>query len=150
MSTLRPSDLSYIVSQCDALVDTYGSASHGLTSLLEMRRDLAVHMYRLTAHVKAAHGSAGITYGRRKFAIAKEVVAARRIDGKEAIALCEARAETLNSTQEQREAEVWAGAELETLKSKIDMGKQVLQAMQQEISVLAWEERTAHYQSAQA
>lgn len=140
-------DLTMIVSEIDAIVDTYGSQKYGLTTLLELRRSLAVFMYRLTAHVRKVHGNSGVTYARRKYAIAKEVVAAKRVDAKEAVALSEARAETLNTTQELREQEVWATAELETLKSKIDMGKQVLSAMQQEISVLSWEERTTHYQA---
>lgn len=147
MSELTYNDLPLVVSKIDALVDTYGSDKHGLTSLLEMRRDLAVWMYRLTAHVKQAHGNAGISYARRKFNVAKEVVAARRVDAKEAMTLSEARAETLNSTQVARESEVWAEAEKETLKAKIDLGKQVLAAMQQEIAALAFEERTTHFQN---
>lgn len=141
-------DLPLIISKIDALVDTYGSASHALTSLLEMRRDLAVWMYRLTAHVKQSFGNAGVSYARRKYMIAKEVVAAKAADVKAAMDLAEARAETLNVSQEHRQAEVWADAEWETLKSKIDMGKQVLAAMQQEISVLSYEERTTHFQTA--
>jgi len=139
-------DLSKLLSHMDALVDTYGCGTHDLASLLDMRRDLAVHTYRLTAHVKQAHGNAILSYARRKWAIAKEVVAARKVDVKEAIALSEARAETMAATQERREAEAWAEAEKEAVRSKIDMSKQVLAAMQQEISVLAWEQRTTHYQ----
>lgn len=144
------SDREYIIGKIDAIVEDYGSGKSGLTILLEWRRDLAVFLYRLTAHVKDVHGKAAVSYARRKYAIAKEVVEAKKQDVKAAMDLAEARAETLNVSQEHREAEAWAEAEREAFKAKIDMGKQVLSAMQQEISVLSWEERTTHYQGEHA
>lgn len=135
-----------IISRMDALVDTYGTGQYDINALLDMRRELAVLLYALTAQVRSAYGNAAVSYARRKYAIAKEVVAARSVDAKAAMSLTEARAETLLTSQQHREAEAWAEAEKEALRSKIDMGKQVLAAMQQEIAHLAYEQKTTHYQ----
>lgn len=143
------SERENIVKEIDLLIDAYFGDKQTLELLLVMRRQLAVFGYRLEAHMKEVGGQAGLTNIRRKFAIAKEVVAARKVDAKEAIALAEARAETLNSTQDAREKEVWAIAEHEALKGKLDFIKQILGSMMQEIAFLTHEHKTINYYNTQ-
>lgn len=134
-----------LVRACDAIIDTYYGGVSEVEKLMQLRRDLAVNYYYLTDHAKDIHGKAGLSYIGRKYAIAKEVVAAREVDKRAAMDLCEARAETLNHSQEKRKEEVWAEASREAFKIKVDSIKQVLQSMQQEISHLSFEHRTTHY-----
>lgn len=135
-----------IISHMDAIVDTYHAGQQGVESLLILRRDMAANLYRLTAHVRMVYGTAGLAYVRRKWAIAKEVVAAQATDAKLAVSKAEYRADTLASVGEAKEAEVWAEADKEALRSKMDAAKQVLQAMSQEIAYEAYEKKTTHFQ----
>jgi hypothetical protein len=137
-----------IISHMDAIVDTYQGGILDPVTLLEVRRDLAVHLYRLTAFVREVHGQAGLTYARRKWAVAKEVVTAQAADAKLAVSKAEYQASTLASVIESKEAEVWADADREALKAKIDATKQVLQSMQQDVAHLSHEAKTTHYQTA--
>ena len=141
-------DREQLTARLDALVDTYHAGAQDIHTLLDLRREIAVHLYRLTAFVRDVHGSASLGYARRKWAVAKEVVAAMAADAKVATIKAEFRAETLAGVQEAREAEVWAEADREALKAKLDAAKQVLQAMQQEIAHLSYEAKTTHYQEA--
>lgn len=139
-----------LISHMDALVDTYHGGINDVGTLLQVRRDLAVYLYRLTAHMKEVHGNAGLTYARRKWAVAREIVEAQNADAKMATGKAEYRAETLASVKEAKEAEIWAEADKEALRSKMDAAKQVLQAIQQEIAYEAHEKKTTHYQEANA
>lgn len=139
-----------IIVECDRLIDTYHAGIGSLTQMLEVRRDLAVNYYYLTSHYKQAYGTARLSYNQRKFAIAKEIVAAKRDDTKAALELCANRAELLNASQEAREKEAWAEAEMEAMKMKFSAIKEVLAAMQQDISSLSHEARTTHYQTTHA
>ncbi len=139
-----------IISHIDAIVDTYHAGQQGVEALLVLRRDLAVHLYRLTAHVRTVYGEASLSYIRRKWAVAKEVVSAQAADAKMAVSKAEYRADTLASVGEAKEAEVWAEADKEALRTKIDATKQVLQALQQEIAYEAFEKKTTHFQEASA
>ena len=137
-----------LTAHIDALVDTYHAGAQDIHALLNLRREIAVHVYRLTAYTREVHGKAALGYARRKWAVAKEVVAAMAADAKTATIKAEFRAETLAGVQEAREAEVWAEADREALKAKLDAAEQVLQAMQQEIAHLSYEAKTTHYQEA--
>ena len=139
-----------LISHMDALVDTYHGGTTDINNLLILRRDLAVTLYRLTSFVRHVHGTAGLTYARRKWAVAREIVEAQNADAKMATGKAEYRAETLASVKEAKEAEVWAEAEKEALRSKMDAARQVLQAMQQEIAFEAFEKKTTHFQEANA
>lgn len=140
------SEKEELIRHLDACVDTYGAGVHDVNSLLVLRRDTAVHLYRLTAFVRDTYGHATLAYVRRKWAVAKEVVAAQAADAKLAVSKAEYRADTLASVGEAKESEAWAEAEKEALKLKIDAVKQVLQSMQQEIANYAHESRTTHHQ----
>lgn len=139
-----------IITHIDALVDTYHAGIKDVETLLEVRRDMAVHLYRLTAYVREVHGAAGLSYARRKWAVAREIVQAMNADAKLATGKAEYRAEALASVMEAKEAEVWAEADKEALRAKMDAARQVLQAIQQEIAYEAHEKKTTHYQEANA
>lgn len=136
-----------IISHMDTVIDTYHCGGHPVDALIEMRRDLAVHLYRLSAFVKQVHGEAGLSYIRRKYQAAREMVAAKGADAKLPQGTNEVRTEALASTLDNRTAEVWADAEREALRTKIDMAKQVLASMQQEIAYEAYEKRNAQHQT---
>lgn len=139
-----------VIKRCDELIDTYHAGIASLTQMLEVRRDLAVNFYYLTSHFRQAYGEARLSYNQRKYAIAKEIVAAKREDTKAALDLCANKAELLNASQEAREKEAWAEASMETMKLKFSAIKEVLSAMQQDISSLSHEARTTHHQHVHA
>lgn len=136
-----------LISHMDAVIDTYHMGNHPVDALIDMRRDLAVHLYRLSAFVKQVHGEAGLSYIQRKFQAAREMVAAKGADAKLPQGTNEVRTEALASTKDNRTTEVWAEAEREALKVKIDAVKQVLASMQQEIAYEAYEKRNAQHQT---
>jgi len=130
----------------DDIVDSYMVGSWTLKQLITMLRELSGYSYRLTAHFTQVWGEAELTSAQRKFAIAREIVAARGADLKAPQNKLEVNAEALDSTFQNRKAEIWSSAERETLKAKIAAAKEVCFAMRQEISNLSWEQRTHHYQ----
>ena len=130
---------------CDAIIDTYHTGIADVEKLMHLRRDLAVNYYYLTDHAKDIHGQAGLTYIARKYRIAESIVDARANDTKVAMNMLEQQAQKMPSVKNAQEAEVWAEAEREAFKVKVDAIKQVLQSMQQEISHLSFEHRTTHF-----
>lgn len=143
------SEKDLIIKACDDIVDSYHAAMHDIETLLKMRRELAVNMYRLSAFVKETYGQAGLSYAQRKYKTAYTMMVNKDEDPKLAQGANETKAEASQQVMEARTAEVWADAEREALRVKVDMGKQVLQAMQQELANEAYEKRTTHFQNAQ-
>ena len=130
----------------DDIVVAYGANAHDPAGLMDMRRELAVLSYRLTAHVKDVFGNAGLTYLQRKYRIAESIVDARANDAKIAMNILEQQAQKMPSVRNAQEAEVMAEAEKDALKMKIDATKLVLMSMAQEISDMSHEKRTSHFQ----
>ncbi len=139
-------EIEDLTKQSDALVEEYYAGSWSPARLLELRRELAVLMYRATSHVKDVFGNAGLTYLQRKYRIAESIVDARANDEKVAMNILEQRAQKMPSVRNAQEAEVWAEAAKDALKMKIDATKQVLMSMSQEIADSAHEKKTTHYQ----
>lgn len=140
-----------LITAMDTIVDSYHAGSYttgeDLTNLLTMRRDLSANGSRLASHVKQVHGNAGLTYLMRKHRIAETIVDARASDAKKAMNILEQEAMKMPSVIAAQKEEIWADAEKETLKVKLDWYKQVLASMQQEIALLGHEMRTAHLQN---
>ncbi len=140
-----------LISACDAIVDAYHAGSYttgeDLTNLLTMRRSLSANGSRLASHVKQVHGNAQLTYLMRKHRIAETIVDARGSDAKKAMNILEQEAMKMPSVIAAHKEEIWADAEREMLKAKLDWYKQVLASIQQEISVLAYELKSTHYQN---
>lgn len=139
-------DITKAIGDTDTLIDTYLGGSWSIEQLLELRRELAVQLYYLSSHVKRAHGEAGVAYIRRRYNIAHQITEAIRKDSKLSQNKAEAAAEASQEARDDREAEVWAEAEREALRTKIDGIKAVLASMQQEIANAAHEKRTTHVQ----
>lgn len=139
-----------LVGKCDQLIDAYHAGAHDLHSLIDMRRELAVWTYRLSAHTKDVHGQAGLSYLMRKYRIAQSIVDARASDAKKAMNIMEQEALKMPSVIDAHKDEIRAESEKEDLKTKLTFIKEVLSSMNQEISVLAQEARTTHYQNAGA
>jgi len=135
-----------IITAMDTIVDTYQSQDHPLPVLIELRRNLAIWLYRLTAHVKQTYGTAGLKYAQRKYRIAQHIVDARAVDAKAAIGFLEHSAAKMPSVMQAQEDEVWAEAEKEQLKARIRATDNVLQALQQEIADLRTEKSNPSYQ----
>lgn len=139
-------DREEIIRAMDDIVVAYGAAAHDPAGLLDMRRELAVLSYRLTAHVKDVFGKAGLSYLQRKYRIAESIVDARANDAKIAMNILEQQAQRMPSVRNAQEVEVMAEAEKDALKMKIEATKLVLMSMAQEISDQAHEKRTTHFQ----
>ena len=75
---------------------------------------------------------------------------ARASDAKKAMNVLEQEAMKMPSVVAAHKDEIWAEAEKEALKSKLDFVKKVLESMNQELSILSHEAKTAHYQNAGA
>ncbi len=142
-----------LVGKCDQLVDAYHAGAHDLHSLIDMRRELAVWSYRLSAHTKDVHGQAGLSYLMRKYETASAILSARGMDASAkppAMNVLEVQAQQLPSVVNAQKAEIIAEAEKEALKSKLDFVKKVLESMNQELSILSYEAKTTHFQNAGA
>lgn len=136
-----------LIGKCDQLVDAYHAGAHDLHSLVDMRRELAVWSYRLSAHTKDVHGQAGLSYLMRKYRISESIVDARASDAKKAMNIMEQEAMKMPSVIAAHKEEIWAEAEKEALRSKLASVKEVLSSMNQEISVLSQEMKNAHFQT---
>lgn len=151
---MTPAELSQertmLTSKCDGLVDAYHIGAHDLHSLLEMRRELAVWGYRLSAHTKQVHGEAGLSYLQRKHTIARVIVDARNLDAKKPMNIMEQEAMCLPSVVQAQQDEVWRESEKDALKNKLLFIQQVLSSMSQELSVLSQEARSTYYQNQNA
>jgi homoserine acetyltransferase len=139
-------ELEGLTKQSDALVEEYYAGSWSPERLLELRRELAVMLYRTTGHVEKVFGDALMTNLRRKRSIAEHIINARSQDAKTPISFLEEQALTLPTVIDAQTKEVWSDAARDAVKLKIDATKQVLSAMQQEIADLAHEKRTTHFQ----
>lgn len=151
---MTPAELSQertmLIGKCDGLVDVYHMGAHDLHSLLEMRRELAVWGYRLSAHTKQVHGEAGLSYLQRKYTIARAITDARNLDATQkppAMNVLEVQAQQLPSVVQAQQDETWREAEKDALKNKLLFIQQVLSSMSQELSVLSQEARNTHYQN---
>lgn len=140
------SDREHIIRAMDDVVESYYAASYSPSQLLDMRRELAVLLYRLTSHVKDVFGGALASNLTRKRRIAEVIIDARSQDSKVPMNYLEEKALTLPTVVDAQTKEIWAEAERDALKMKIAACNQVLAAMQQEIADLAHEKRTTHYQ----
>lgn len=140
-----------LISACDCIVDTYHAGRYttgeDLTNLITMRRSLTANGSSLASHTKPVHGQAGLSYLMRKYRIAESIIDARASDAKKAMNIMEQEAMKMPSVVAAQKEEIWAEAEKEMLKTKLDWYKQVLSSMQQEISLLGHELRHANYQS---
>lgn len=136
-----------ITGKVDEIIDAYHQGAHDIHSLVVMRRELSVWSYRLSAHTKNVHGEAGLSYLMRKFRIAETIVDARAIDTKKAMNILEQEAMKLPSVVRAQQEEVQKEAEKEALKSKLMFIIQVLNSMQQELSILSHEMKNAHFQN---
>jgi len=149
------SDRALTINHISAIVDTYGAAAHPLPALIEMRRNLAVYLYRLSSHVKSVYGSKATTYVLRKYAIAREMVVAMETDRKAGgkprpISQIETQTEALDMILQARKTEAEADSEWEQVRAVLDMGKQILSAMSQEISDLKTEKQNPSYSEPRA
>jgi hypothetical protein len=139
-------DREEVTKAMDLVVEEYNAASYDGSRLFDMRRDLAVLTYRLTAHVKDVFGHALMTNLTRKRRIAEHVLNARSQDGKIPMNYLQEQSLTLPTVVDAQTREIWADAERDALKMKIDASKLVLMAMAQELSDLSHEKRTTSYQ----
>ena len=144
------SDRTLTIQKIRDLVDEYHNGAHPLPTLMSLRREIAVMLFRLTSHIKAAYGKKGYASVLRKYAFAREVVAARDMDLKaggkpRALNAIETSTEALDHVLQAKKAEVDAEAEWEEVKSVIDMGKQVLSSLQQEIADFRHEKSHTHF-----
>lgn len=139
-----------LITEMDAIVDTYRGQSNDLHTLLELRRNLAGCLYTLTGYVKKTNGNFGLANVKRKYAFARAVINAKQMDAKLPFNIAEARTEAMEEVKKLREDEVLAEASKDALKSKINATNEVLSSMQQEIAVLTHEMKTTHFQSAHA
>jgi len=138
-----------LLSDIDAIVDTYGSGEHPLPTLIELRRNLAVLGYRLSTHIKQVYGDAGMAYAVRKFTIAREILKARKIDASKPppMNVLEVTVMEVDEVKAAQKNEIDKDASKEDLRGRLDFIKQVLAAIQQEISVLSHEQKHAQYQN---
>jgi hypothetical protein len=133
------SDRTLTIQRIRELVDEYHNGSHPLPQLMELRREVVVMLFRLTSHIKASYGKKAHANIIRKYAFYREMLTAMDRDkaalGK-ALALnqYEVRTEAMDAVLQAKKAEAEAEAEWEEVKSVIDMGKQVLSALSQEIA----------------
>lgn len=144
------SDRTLTIQKIHTLVDTYHSGSHPLPVLMELRREIAVYTFRLSAHIKSAYIKKGYSNAARKWQFAREIVTAREKDAKaggkpRALNAIEMETESLDYVLQAKKQEVEAEAEWEEVKSTIDLAKQVLSALMQEISDGGHEKRYAHF-----
>lgn len=140
-----------LIGHLDALVDTYSAGEHSVDNLITLRRDLAVTLYRVAAHIKQVHGEAGLSYVTRKFVVAKAILDARRLDADPKkptpMNVLETRVLEIDDVKKAHTDEVWKDAAREELRSKVDGAKQVLAALQQEIAFLTYEYKNTHQQA---
>jgi hypothetical protein len=143
------SEAQRIIDHMTAVVDTYHSQHHHLPALIELRRDLAVHLFRLTAHIKQAYGKKSLSYVYRKYAIAREISRAIEEDKsatkKRPMNMLEAQTESLDHVLQRRKQETEDESDYELISSMIDSTKQVLSSMQQEIADLRHEQNHTNY-----
>lgn len=140
------SDRQEIILAIDNIVDSYYAALYSPAELLDMRRELAVWLYRLTSHVKDVFGGALASNLTRKRRIAEHILNARSQDSKIPMNFLEEQALTLPTVVDAQTKEIWAEAERDALKMKISACGQVLSAMSQELADLLQEKRTTTYQ----
>lgn len=140
------SDREEVIRAMDSLVEEYYAASWDLDRLFDLRRELAVWLYRLTSHVKDVFGGALASNLTRKRRIAEHILNARSQDSKIPMNFLEEQALTLPTVADAQTREIWADAERDALKMKVDACKQVLASMQQEIADASHEKKTTHFQ----
>jgi hypothetical protein len=146
------SDRTLTIQKIRELVDEYHNGSHPLPTLIELRREIAVYAFRLSAHIKDIYIKKGYNNAARKWQFASEIVAARDRDIKaggkpKAMNAIEVEVESLNHVLQAKKAEVEAEAEYEEVKVTIDLAKQVLSALQQEIADQRHEQSNAQFQN---
>jgi hypothetical protein len=146
------SDLRPTIDHIRALVDTYSADHHPLPELIQMRRELSVFLFRLTAFVKETYGAKLHRNILRKYAYYREIIVAMDKDKKalgkpRAMNAYEVETEAMDGVLQAKKAEAEADAAWEEVRHIIDLGKQVLQSMQQEISDLKIEKSNPSYQN---
>jgi hypothetical protein len=146
------SDLTLTINHIRAIVDTYSAGAHPLPALIDMRRELAVFLFRLTGHVKSSYGGKLKSYIRRKHGVARAIITAMEEDIKvmgkaKAMNYYDTATEALDHVRQAKTEEAEADAEWEQLRYTIDIAKQILAAMQQEISDLKTEKSNPSYQN---
>jgi len=154
-NTTMNSDLTLTINHIRAIVDTYSAGAHPLPALIDMRRELAVYLFRLTGHVKGAYGSKLRSNIVRKHAFYREIVVAMDRDkqalGKpRAMNAYEVETEAMDHVLQARKQEVEADAQWEEVRYVIDIAKQILASMQQEISDLKTEKQNPSYSEPRA
>ena len=121
------SDRTLTIKKIRELVDEYGNGAHPLPTLIELRRELAVYLFRLGSHVKDAFGRKGYQNAFRKYAFYREIATAIEKDkaalGKaRAMNQYETQTEAMDSVLQAKKAEVDAEAEWEEVRATIDLG----------------------------
>jgi hypothetical protein len=147
---------AFLQEKIDAIIDTYhGSSFSDLQTIISLRRDLAVYQYRLAAHMRHTYKAKAYSYARRKYWHAKAIHDALMQDIAEnkkkprAINQLEHYAEALEQTHTNRQMEAEDEAQWEGVRAQLSAAKEVLSAMNQEISNEKWEKQTTHYQNKQ-
>lgn len=145
-------DLRLTIDHIRSIVDTYHEGAHPLPALIDMRRELAVYLFRLTGHVRSAYGQKLKSYIRRKHGVARAIITAMEDDIKvmgkaKAMNFYDTATEALDHVRQAKTEEAEADAQWEEVRHVIDLGKQVLAAMQQEIADGRHEKQNAHFQN---
>jgi len=143
-------DITLTIGHIRSLVDTYSGGSHPLPALIEMRRELAVYLFRLTGHVKSSYGGKLKSYIRRKHGVARAIITAMEEDIKvmgkaKAMNFYDTATEALDHVRQAKTEEAEADAEWEQLRYTIDIAKQILASMQQELADLRTEKSNPSY-----
>jgi hypothetical protein len=143
-------DLKLTIDHIRSLVDTYGAGAHPLPDLIEMRRDLAVYLFRLSSHVKSTYGGKLKSYIRRKHGVARAIITAMEEDIKvmgkaKAMNFYDTATEALDHVRQAKTEEAEADAEWEEVRLIVDLGKRILDSMSQEISDLKIEKSNPSY-----
>jgi hypothetical protein len=144
------SDLTLTINHIRAIVDTYSAGAHPLPALIDMRRELAVYLFRLTGHVKGAYGGKLKSYIRRKHGVARAIITAMEDDIKvmgkaKAMNFYDTATEALDHVRQAKTEEAEADAEWEEVRLIVDLGKRILDSMSQEISDLKIEKSNPSY-----
>jgi len=145
-------DLRLTIEHIRSIVDTYHGGAHPLPALIDMRRELSVYLFRLTSHVKSTYGQKLHRNIVRKYAFYREITVAMEKDrqalGKpRAMNQYETQTEAMDHVLQAKKDEAEADAQWEEVRHVIDLGKQVIAAMQQEIADGRHEKQNAHFQN---
>lgn len=132
------------IDEMDTLIDTYHALPDvgrvELASLWRIRRDMVHAKKNLARMIKPAYGDKALLYVYRKYAVAREIVAAMEIDAKQvglkkrAMNVLEAQTEALDSVLQAKKRQVQAEALYEQASEMLKAADRALFALGQEIN----------------